>query len=265
MTKPTRVSPSQLGMYLRCGEQYRRRYEEGEKIPPGVAMLKGRAVDQAAATNFRQKIQTRQDLDEEELVEKASTEWEAGLRGEGVMLTPEETSRGKNKVLGEQKDRVVWITRTLHGTLAPLIQPALVQERIVMRPSPDLELVGILDLATETKEVRDLKVSGRRKRDADVRNSDQLSWYAASYRARTGELPRKVALDVMVDTGKKVSLQQLEGERTDESIGSLNARVQTFLAGKRAGVYLPAPDGAWNCDPRYCGYFHSCRYVRGRR
>ena len=38
------LSPSQMGMYCRCGEQYRRRYIEKEIIPPGFALIKGGSV-----------------------------------------------------------------------------------------------------------------------------------------------------------------------------------------------------------------------------
>ena len=56
------ISPSQIDMFSRCGEQYRRRYIEKDRLPPGVAMIRGRGVHEGVAENMRQKRHTYCDL-----------------------------------------------------------------------------------------------------------------------------------------------------------------------------------------------------------
>lgn len=258
------LSPSQLGMFLRCGEAYRRRYEEGEKIPPGIAMIKGSAVDGGVMHNLEQKIESREDLALDDVLAATDEAWEGRIR-EGFELSEEERSVGRKKVLGLQKDSAMRMTALYQEELAPTVQPKLVQENIILKPRPDLELWGILDLATEEDFVVDLKTSKRKKPAGDVDASDQLTWYAAAFNAKYGRLPAGVRFDVVVDTGKNLSTQQIEGTRDQRHLKALNARVGVLIEAREKGVYHPAPDlNVWWCSPKFCGYFPTCKYVAGR-
>lgn len=258
------LSPSQLGMFLRCGEQYRRRYLEGEKVAPGLALIKGSAVDGGVSHNYAQKIESRQDLELDDVLDATATAWRAKIKEDGVELTPEERAAGRKKVFGQQKDSAIRMTALFQKEIAPKVQPVFVQEKIVMKAREDLELWGILDLATEDGYVVDVKTSKKKKSAGDVEGSDQLSWYAAAYRARTGRLPKGVRFDVVVDTGKNLSTQQIGTVRTIDHLHALNARVGSLLTAREKGVFAPAPEGAWWCSRKFCGYFPTCAYVRGR-
>ncbi len=122
------ISASQLGMYERCGEQYRRRYIEKERIPPGVALLKGTGVHGGARVNFRQKVETHEDLPKKDIVEISVTEFERSYQNQGVLLTAEEESIGLQKVMGETKDSVVTLSGLFADEVAPVYQPAFVEE-----------------------------------------------------------------------------------------------------------------------------------------
>jgi hypothetical protein len=74
MTEPTEkphLSQTQLTMYEKCGESYRRRYCdcEGEKIPPGIALVKGTGVHGGSKANFKQKIETKEDLSRKKIID----------------------------------------------------------------------------------------------------------------------------------------------------------------------------------------------------
>src|SRR5580700_2286114 len=75
------LSPTQLEMFSRCGEQYRRRYIEHEIIPPGIAMAKGKGFHAGAEHNMRQKLETGVDLSVAEIVDVAVTSFEAETSG----------------------------------------------------------------------------------------------------------------------------------------------------------------------------------------
>jgi hypothetical protein len=256
-------SPSQLAMYLRCGEAYRRRYIEGEIIPPGVALLRGSAVHKGAEVNFRQKIKTYEDLPPSVIQEAAATAFDERASGE-VMLSTEETSIGLRKVLGDAKDSTVRLADLYAVRVAPTIQPLLVEERVEI-PIPDHPtLVGIIDVVSDTEEVVDLKTSKRRKPENEVEIDDQLTWYDLAYRYHVGRAPKSVGLEVLID--KKVpDVQSVRTQRTKADHDTLIHKLNAMEAGIKVGVFLPAAPGSWACSERFCGYWNTCPFVNSQR
>lgn len=255
------ISASQLQMYERCGEQYYRRYILKEIIPPGIALLKGSGVHGGARVNFRQKIESKQDLPPKDIVEIAVTEFERTFNERGVLLTAEEESVGLKNVLGETKDSVVRLSDLYAQEIAPAYQPVFVEEsyRVVIENSP-YDLLAVMDLADENESVVDLKTAGKSKTQKEVDTSEQLTFYSLVYKAKTKKLPKKVVLETMVDT-KVPKRQSLVSERNDQDLKVLVERVNTMIHGLAKGVFVPAQPTAWICSPTYCGYFPTCRYA----
>ncbi len=257
------LSPTQLDMYSTCGEAYRRRYIEGDKIPPGVAALRGRGVHGGAEVNHRQKLTTRQDMSKADIVDAAVTAFETA-RADGFELTSEERSRGTDIVLGETKDATVRLTSLYAAELAPTIQPAIVEERIRITLPGTHDMLGIIDVATEDHVIHDLKSSAKSKNQNDADSSLQLTMYDMSYRAMTGTAPTGIVLDNLVDT-KTPKLVQLRTSRSRADMSALVNRFNFTTAAIQAGVFPPANVGHWRCSERWCGYFSSCRYVNSER
>ena len=84
--KPT-LSASKLDMLFRCAEQYRRRYIEGEVIPPGVAMPVGISVHRAAEMNLRHWMENQKYLSLEVVCDLARDTFETEWRTTGVKFT----------------------------------------------------------------------------------------------------------------------------------------------------------------------------------
>jgi hypothetical protein len=262
--KPT-YSSTRLDTYLTCGEAYRRRYILGEKIPPGVALIRGRSVHKAAEINYRQKLETREDLPVEQIVDSAAAEFEATVEGEGVLFNFEEERIGAGKVIGAAKDDTTSCARVFAERVSPAVQPLIVEEMVrIDLPDRDFDLIGKIDTVDELEYVRDLKTSGRRKAQADVDTSDQLTWYSAAYRKLTGRTPKGVVLDVLL-CQKTPSVQRLVSHRTTRDIDVFLARLNAFVAGVSGGIFLPATPGHWKCSPKWCGYWHTCPYVNTER
>lgn len=258
------ISPSQLDMYLRCGEQYRRRYVLGEKIPPGIALVKGSAVDAAANRNYEQKVDSHEDLPESKLLEAAATGFEEAC-ARGVFFAPEEAASAK-QVLGKAKDSAFGLTRAFRREIAPRVQPRLVQPWVrIQLPKSTHDLVGRLDLTDTNDYVRDTKTSGRRKPQDEIDRSDQMTFYAVGYRHLTGQRPAGVAMDVLVDSDEGPLAQILTSARDQKDVHVFLHRVNAMLAGMKGGVFLPAPVGSWCCSPRYCGYASDCPYFNYER
>jgi hypothetical protein len=259
------VSYSQLALFERCGEAFRRRYIEREKIPPGVAAIRGRAVHGAAELNHRQKIASGVDLPLGDLVDAAATAFDASRAEGGVLLTPEEASIGEANVLGRAKDRAVKLTGLYAHSVAPTIQPALVEERVrIMLPDAPVDLLGILDVATVDRRVKDLKTAARSKTQAEADQSLQLSLYGLAYRAHTGQDAAGLDMEVLVDTSPPKH-QRLSTTRRRSDYLVLVARLNAFLRARDAGIFPPAELSSWGCNERWCGYWRSCVYVNRER
>jgi len=259
------VSPSQLDMYFRCGEQYRRRYINREVIPPGIALVKGSAVHKAAEVNFAQKIETREDLPLEQLQGAAEEHIDVMIAKDGLFLPPEQASIGMQKVLGDAKDRTQGMVRALRMEIAPRIQPAMTEKFIrIPLPKHTHDLLGRLDLATEDRRVKDLKTSSKRKYQDEVDRSDQLTFYHMAYEYETGAPPAGIDLEVIVET-KVPSVQSLTSQRTMDDRKVLLHRINAMIAGVQAGTFLPAAPGSWICSPRFCGFYGSCGFINSER
>ena len=89
-----RLSVSQLDMFARCGEQYRRRYIEGEIVPPGIAARIGTGVHKAAETNWREKMRTGRDMPLDAVQDCAAEAYHKALQ-DGVFFRSEERRVGK--------------------------------------------------------------------------------------------------------------------------------------------------------------------------
>lgn len=258
------ISPSQLDMYLRCGEQYRRRYVCGEKVPPGVALIKGSGVDAAANRNYKAKLETGEDLPESVLLEAAASGFEEAC-AQGVFFAADEQPAA-DRLLGEAKDSAIRMTRTFRREIAPRVQPKLVQPWVrIQVPNASHDLLGRLDVTDADKVVRDLKTSSRRKPQDEIDRSDQMTFYALGYRHLTGERPAGVAMDIVIDT-KTPGAQILTSTRDEKDVRVFLHRVNAMIAGIKAGSFPPAALGSWCCSPRFCGYFSTgCPYVNADR
>jgi hypothetical protein len=265
-TKPQKphISATQLEMFWRCAEQYRRRYIEGERIPPAVALIQGRAFHIGAETNFRQKIESHADLAATEIVEAAAAAFDAELAG-GYALTDEEVSRGAASVLGAAKDKTVQLVACHADEQAPDYQPVAVEHttRIVF-PQATHDLLGVTDLRDERGRVVDFKTAARKPSAEAADSSTQLTIYAAAFHVDTGTTPEEVRLDVVTKT-KTPARHVVRSRRTPTDMQVLLNRVNVTLDSLNKGSFPPASPGAWCCSPKWCGYWATCPYVNSER
>jgi hypothetical protein len=264
MNEKPHISHSQLDMYWRCPEQYRRRYMEKEVIPPGIAMLQGTGIHRAAEANFKQKIESREDLPATDIIELAAVAFDTEKSG-GYMLTDEEASAGAAKILGAAKDQLIQLASVHAAEQAPDYQPVVVEHvtRIVF-PNATHDLVAVTDLRDDKGRVTDLKTAARKKPQSDADSSMQLTIYAAAYRLELGEMPAEVRLDSLIKT-KTPGRQVLRSTRTTADFQAMINRVNVTLDAINKGSFPPASPGSWNCSPRWCGFWATCPYVNSER
>jgi hypothetical protein len=255
----THLSVSQLDMFQRCGEQYRRRYLEEEVIPPGIAARVGAGVHKAAEVNYRAKMQTGEDMPLDAVQDAAAGAYVKALQ-DGVFFSPEEAPRAK-AAMGEGKDSAVALATVFRRDLAPGIKPALIEEKITIDlPGVPLPVFTVLDLYTADRTLHDLKTSGKKWPEGKAHTSHQPTAYREAVKAATGEYPNTLCFDVLVNT-KTPALQTLATERNQGDTVALANHFRMMLAAISAGIFLPAEPGAWICSPKWCGYWFTCNYI----
>ena len=81
---------SGINTFTRCGEQFRRRYICGEKIPPGIALIVGIATDKSVSANLKNKIDTDELLPIEAVQSFASDAVENQFNAGEILLDDEQ-------------------------------------------------------------------------------------------------------------------------------------------------------------------------------
>lgn len=259
------LSASQISMYARCGEAYRRRYLEKEIIPPGAAMIRGTAVHAGAEYNFAQKVNSGSDLPANEVIERAVDAVEQKVKHEGIELSAEEKAHGKVAVVDGIKFAAGSLAGVMMKDVAPAIQPVGVEEKVrIQLPNASRDLLAVLDIRTPTT-VEDFKTTARSKGKAAWEGDTQMTMYALTFRALTGKDPESVKVHELVNTRvPKAVSHDLKFGVADYN--PLVRRINATISGIEAGIFTPAPSGAWNCSARWCGYFdNGCVYVNAER
>jgi hypothetical protein len=267
MKKP-HFSVSQLNMLSRCGEQYRRAYVEGERIPPGIAAAKGTAVHRAAEENLTQKIETHQDISVDDATAAAAAAFDKQVEVYGITLSDDEKHKGEDAVLGEAKDRAVAMAKAHIELQAPLYQPLFCEEAVRLEiPKSSHDFLGIIDLVDDKRRVVDWKTTAQRKSQSEADYSLQLTAYALLYNKLTGQgYPDELRLEYLVDSKKRgPQRQMLRTYRGDSSVDALAARIETAKNLVKAGFFAPVEPGHWCCSPKWCGYWATCPYVDSER
>lgn len=257
------VSPSGLDSFFRCGEQYRRTKIEGERIPPGIALVVGGSVHKASEFNFKQKLSTETDVGLEALQDTVATNYAKTLDERGVFLAPDEAP-GAKKLLGEGKDTAVGLMKPYHDDFAVYIQPEIIEARTTLDIGIDLPVVAVLDLYTKDKRLSDLKTAARSWSQGKADTSTQATIYREVVKALTGEYPDKITFDILVKT-KTPKLQTLETSRTDEDLRIVAKRFRQMIRMVSAGIFPPAEPDGWICSPRFCGFYFTCPYIPAHR
>lgn len=268
MSERPHLSPSSINLYSKCGEAFRRRYIEKDIIPPGIAMLRGSGVHSGIEVNFRQKIDSHEDMPADEIVDAAIDGMDARIFKDGYSLTEDEASVGAAKTVGQLRDKVVTLARFHAKEQAPDYQPIAVEERVTIpAPSATHDLMGIIDMVDETGIVSDFKTAKKKKTQDDVDTDIALTFYAAAAKLLFGDHPamaREVRLDIILDQ-KTTKRQVITSDRGPADMQVLINRFNSTLSGVAAGTFAPATPGAWWCSPKWCGYWRTCPYVNSER
>jgi len=249
---------STIGMGLRCGEQLRRRYVEGQIHPPGVAAIRGTSLHFANETNMKQKVKTREDLPVSDLQDAARDMYVEKVMNEGVHL-PKEELPSKNDILNKGLNETVELTALYREEVAPDIQPVEVERSFQIHiDGCEMPIGGRMDLERSGK-VDDLKTAGRKWSAGQIEKEIQPVMYSLAHEMITGNRPEFI-YHILVAT-KKPYRQIQRITVNDGHYQALRYKIQIIEKMLKHGVFPPANPASWWCSPKWCGYWYSCKYV----
>jgi hypothetical protein len=143
---PGKLSPTQLAMFARCPEQFRRRYVLREKERPGSALVWGSADHYAHEQNFTQKIESRRDISPSDLSLAFAEGFDVAVEKNGGA---KEIMWGDDKP-GDLKDAGVQVALTYHDQVSPSVQPVDVEREINLElPGVPVPVIGYVDVETD--------------------------------------------------------------------------------------------------------------------
>jgi hypothetical protein len=253
-----------------CGERFRRRFIEGEWMPPNLRMVRGSVLARVASKAMMRKMRKEATPTWEEARDMAATEFTAAEKA-GIMYSDEDLEVGPAKARGEAKDFAVDISGLYVNRIVPIVNPVGVERRIRVKPrDSDIEIVGTIDLIDahpDGEVIRDQKSSAKSPNKNAAHDSQQLSIYTMIRLAEVGTLPAWLALDFLVRTPERKELKYvpLRTSRTVEDVQAMVARINTAVEAVKKGIFVPANPEAWYCSKAYCEYWTTCPYVAAGR
>jgi hypothetical protein len=250
-------------MFLRCAAQWEQRFVYGKIIPPGIAARRGSATHKGAQINHEQKITTGIDLPVSDLQDAARDHYLYLVKDEGVFIPPDRVSE-KSKLLGQGLDAAVRLTGLYHQELAPQINPVMVEEKLEIDVGLPVPVTGTIDVYCRDAWLPDLKTADRSKSPGEAETSLELTFYAGLVAHHVEEWPRKVSLEVLVNSSQP-KLQSLESHRGPADWDNLLLRAKLMWQQVTAGLFPPCDPSSWVCSPSWCGYFGVCKYSLKRR
>lgn len=250
-----RLSATQLDMFFRCGEQWRRRYVEGEKIPPGIAAHVGSGVHKGAEVNFAQKIETEEDLPLSDVQDAARDGYLHRLRDEGVYLTREDAQR-REQLFAEGVEKSVEAVTVLHEKMAPHVFPASVELEVrATDEEVGVDWIGYVDVLQDNGTLHDIKTTGKVWTQKDVDASTQGTLYPRLVKATEGVEVVQIEFDIFRKLKTQTKYEPLFTERDDSDWRALQERTRTMMKMVDAGHAPPTVMAPFPCSEKWCGFW----------
>jgi len=260
VTHAEHYSATQLLMAEHCGQQYRFRYVDGLKRPPGAALIRGSAVHQTHRRSLMAKSETGELLTPDESAALVSDDVTAAFAGEVEFAADDNPA----VVAGETKDAAIALALCDRSDILPHITPVAIEKKVTVNVAGLRPIIGYVDVEDSDGVVRELKTTGQSGRvsQAVADSLEQITVYAmAAMQERQSSEPVQAALDGLVNLkgGPKAVIRQTVRVKAQVQV-VLNrfAALQNMLD---KGVFVPAALDWWGCSEKWCGYWHVCPYA----
>ena len=248
------LSATQLKMWIRCSMQWYFRYVEGKKLPPAAAMTLGGSVDTSLNHNYKQKVDTFEDLPIDDILDVFSTTFEA-RKG---------STDWKDDKPAVVKDQGVGCLKAYGHEIMPGVQPSTVQLKVDVPLEFSYDFIGYIDLIDVDSIIIDNKTAGRspsqnmQTKVYDVGDSAlQMLGYEWAYRSLNGCPSSGLRIDYMIKTKVPETLQVSLGKPSENDMNYFLKMLAVVAHGIDNKAYIPNRY-QYLCSPKWCGYWDVC-------
>ena len=243
------LSPSQVRCFLDCPARWWFKY--GLQLPErkNSSLALGLAVHQALEVNFREKVETQEDLDTIGVVMVFREAWMEQVPQ--TVFTPDE-SQGDLRRMGER------LVSKYMDEVAPKVEPAAV-ELDVQGEISGVSVRGRVDVLDVEGRLIDFKTASRRPSHVSSDHAFQLATYQQITPGASGE----VRIDSMVKTQTVQIVQQAYtvGEPDIRATQVLYPMAQKAMG---SGMYCPNRQSML-CSHKHCSFSKHCEEEFGGR
>jgi RecB family exonuclease len=236
------LSPSQVRNFTDCAFRWFQKYVLGYPDPPTSNLALGTAAHAAIAVNFREKIETKQDLETEGVVGIYRNAWN---EQEQLAVFRDEEDPQEIRESGAE------LVRLYMNEVAPKIQPAAV-ELPVKGVLGGVRINGIVDVLDVNGKIIDTKTAKATPSSIDPMYRFQV----ATYRRLAPNASGLVQLDTLVKNKTPKRVEQ-SFEITEADIRATDTIYPLAQQAMRTGYYMPNRLSML-CSRRHCPYWRRC-------
>lgn len=244
------LSVSQINMFKNCPAQYYKVYVLGLRRKPDSKLTFGSAFHSTAEVNYKQKVESYQDLPVKQVQEIWAEEFDKRVP---------ETQFEEGEKPGLIKDEGVAAVEVYMKTLSPKIQPSMVEAEV------DVPLEGVefsircrMDVVDLRSAIHDTKTSAKTPAFDLAENNFQLTTYDLAHRHILGIPPTKLCLDYLVRTQIPKIVVLSTDPRTDKQIEDALKEFSYVARAIRDGAFYKCSPRNSLCNPKYCGFYRIC-------
>ena len=252
------VSNSQMRTFERCQVAWEFSYIKGIKGKPRAAATRGRVVHSSIARNLLQKIESEQDLPEDDVLDFFVDEFK-------------EESHDTWWQPGEDQDKVmdagVRMLQLYHQDVAPETRPIDVEQRFKLDISwkegeeeKQVEFQGILDLLAQDG-LHEIKTIGQTPREPKPDHILQMTGYWVGKESLAGASPTNGRFDYLVAL-KKAKIVSFPFVPTAGQKRFFVNQVPRVARAMESGHYYPNRAN-FLCKKDWCFYYDLCHEEYG--
>lgn len=254
---PEYLSYSSISLYLSCSEAWKRKYVEGVKSPPTPTLLLGSAIHDTIEESVRWRVEGG---GERALTEVFTEQWQARVEREPdcewAADTPESVQDDGLRIV-QSKDFAAMVRR-----LTPRRDDdgLWIERKVELRvPGVPVPIVGYIDMVTADGVPNDFKTAARAWDAERAKGEMQSLFYLAALNQMGMDSPRNTFRYWVLTKGKTPKVTEFEITHTWDSIMWMFEMVRQVWRGIEREVYIPNPNTAWMCSPKYCHHWSTCR------
>lgn len=269
-----RLSPSSIEGFWKCPEQWRRERIAKEPRFSTADLIFGSAFHRAAEHNFRQKIDSHEDVPVDEMRDAAGEAFntvrqEATDAGEEIRWydnKPNDVQQGVvNAMVG------VGSAPGYLQVLAPTVQPVAVERWVEVDTAIGVPLVAKIDVETDTLAIRDLKTGKKARTQADLDSNIQATanlWLREQEGDPASEFGWHVSIKTKTPGHQELATTRTQGElRQFEQLLVVTAnQIHDYMGRYGPDAAWPGTSPmAWWCSRLQCSFWESCVWRGGSK